>query len=155
MITYDKIFVILQEKVDNEELTYEQACLVNDLAYGKYVKEATRYAKEIHKMSKDKDNYDKEDRKDLKAMDTIRYGNKIAKKIVKGKGIQGKDLMKARNAKEWNKLTTGQLDDVDYDYEYDDDEETNHNYNPKPAPHKQHGEIMNLQGLKKAGIKKH
>ena len=37
MITYEQIFEKLQEKLNNGEITFEQADLCDDLAYEKYV----------------------------------------------------------------------------------------------------------------------
>ena len=53
MNKYDLIFESLQESLDNGEITLEEAEVLNDYAYDKYVEEATRLAKEIHKLNSD------------------------------------------------------------------------------------------------------
>ena len=53
MNKYDLIFESLQESLDNGEITLEEAEILNDYAYDKYVEEATRLAKEIHKLCSD------------------------------------------------------------------------------------------------------
>lgn len=53
MNKYDLIFESLQEYLDNGEITLEEAEILNDYAYDKYVEEATRLAKEIHKLNSD------------------------------------------------------------------------------------------------------
>ena len=55
MNKYDLIFEAVQESLNNGEITLEEAELLNDYAYDKYVEEATRLAKEIHKLNKSTD----------------------------------------------------------------------------------------------------
>ena len=53
MNKYDLIFEAVQESLNNGEITLEEAEILNDYAYDKYVEEATRLAKEIHKLCSD------------------------------------------------------------------------------------------------------
>ena len=53
MNKYELIFEAVQEALDNNEITLEEAEILNDYAYDKYVEEATRLAKEIHKLNSD------------------------------------------------------------------------------------------------------
>ena len=59
MNKYDIIFEALQEKLENGELTMEEAETLNDAAYNRYVTEANAYNKFLDNRSKAMDKKNK------------------------------------------------------------------------------------------------
>ena len=83
MNKYDIIFEALQEKLENGELTMEEAEALNDAAYNRYVTEANAYNKFLDKRSKaiDKKDRDIEIYSKLLKNDGSKSDDNVAQKI--------------------------------------------------------------------------